>query len=132
MGIERAVWEWLKSCPVGPGLPLEAEFLPVGRGLALQVVEPAHVTRRFILGGQEGRVRFAIVYRLSPSSSEERLEAGETLERLGRWAAQPENWPGELRLRRVEPGGAALKERRPDGTEDWEIMLTLEYEGQAE
>ena len=131
-GIERAVREWLDVCPQKPVGKVDAEFLPTGGGLTVATAQAAKIQKRFILGGYEGQVQFAVVYRLAATDTEERLAADEALERMGAWAEARENWPslGEgFRIRRVERTGAALKERHANGMEDHQMTVTVTYEG---
>ena len=130
--MERTVWEWMKRCPVKPAQRLEAGFLPVGGGLALLTAEPERRTKRFILGGCEAAYTFALVYRLAAATTEERLQADETLDNMGAWAEERENWPelGEgVKVLSVRCDEAAkLVDRYENDLEDHRILITLTYE----
>lgn len=121
----------MQRCPEKPEETLEIEYLPAGGGLALFTAEPEAKTKSFIAGGYEAAYTFVLVYRLATANGEERLTAGETLDRMAAWAERRENWPapdGNARLRRVERTGARLKERHKDGTEDWQVTVRLSFE----
>ena len=74
--------------------------------------------------------QFGILYRSLPADSEERLDAESELNKLGEWAE--ENWPdlddGKTVTTVQRTSSASLLIRHDDNVEDYQILMTMEYE----
>lgn len=128
--IARAVRAWLNTYPDKPMRMVDVEFLGETSGLAMSTVQAAYKTRRFILGGYQAQYQFSILYQTIPTTTNERLEADETLNNYAAWveATRPE-LPESCRfLRCTRNTNAALLGRDADGSEVHQILFTLLYE----
>ena len=128
--IARAVRAWLNTYPDKPMRMVEVEFLGETSGLAMSTVQAAYKTRRFILGGYQAQYQFSILYQTIPTTTNERLEADETLNNYAAWveATRPE-LPESCRfLRCTRNTNAALLGRDANGSEVHQILFTLLYE----
>ena len=128
----RALLAWLDRCPEKPA-EIGYEYLEGdGPGMALQVLQGADGIARYITGGYRAQLRFRLLCRVRPSGRSERLEAAELLEAVGRWAEEQKELPAPgpgircLRVRREDR--PALLARRQDGSEDYQIPMTMIYE----
>lgn len=125
--ISRAVLLWLKK----HSPTIEFEYLPPERsGLSLTTIQGAYKTAQYIDGSYEAQYQFGILYRSLPTDSEERLDAESELNKLGEWAE--ENWPDlgdEKNVTTVQrTSSASLLARYEDKVEDYQILMTMEYE----
>lgn len=126
-GISRAVLSWLKK----HNPDIEFEYLPPERsGMSLTTIQGAYKTAQYIDGSYEAQYQFGILYRSLPTDSEERLDAESELNKLGEWAE--ENWPDlgdEKNVTTVQrTSSASLLKRYDDNVEDYQILMTMEYE----
>ena len=126
-GISRAVLSWLKK----HNPDIEFEYLPPERsGMSLTTIQGAYKTAQYIDGSYEAQYQFGILYRSLPTDSEERLDAESELNKLGEWAE--ENWPDlgdEKNVTTVQrTSSASLLARYEDKVEDYQILMTMEYE----
>ena len=126
-GISRAVLSWLKK----HNPDIEFEYLPPERsGMSLTTIQGAYKTAQYIDGSYEAQYQFGILYRSLPTDSEERLDAESELNKLGEWAE--ENWPDlgdEKNVTTVQrTSSASLLIRHDDNVEDYQILMTMEYE----
>ena len=126
-GISRAVLSWLKKH--NPGI--EFEYLPPERsGMSLTTIQGAYKTAQYIDGSYEAQYQFGILYRSLPTDSEERSDAESELNKLGEWAE--ENWPdlgdGKNVTTVQRTSSASLLARYDDNVEDYQILMTMEYE----
>ena len=126
-GISRAVLSWLKK----HNPDIEFEYLPPERsGMSLTTIQGAYKTAQYIDGSYEAQYQFGILYRSLPTDSEERLDAESELNKLGEWAE--ENWPDlgdEKNVTTVQrTSSASLLARYDDNVEDYQILMTMEYE----
>ena len=125
--ISRAVLSWLKK----HNPDIEFEYLPPERsGMSLTTIQGAYKTAQYIDGSYEAQYQFGILYRSLPTDSEERLDAESELNKLGEWAE--ENWPDlgdEKNVTTVQrTSSASLLARYDDNVEDYQILMTMEYE----
>lgn len=126
-GISRAVLSWLKK----HNPDIEFEYLPPERsGMSLTTIQGAYKTAQYIDGSYEAQYQFGILYRSLPTDSEERLDAESELNKLGEWAE--ENWPdlgdGKNVTTVQRTSSASLLARYEDKVEDYQILMTMEYE----
>ncbi len=126
-GISRAVLSWLKK----HNPDIEFEYLPPERsGMSLTTIQGAYKTAQYIDGSYEAQYQFGILYRSLPTDSEERLDAESELNKLGEWAE--ENRPDlgdEKNVTTVQrTSSASLIARYEDKVEDYQILMTMEYE----
>lgn len=126
-GISRAVLSWLKK----HNPDIEFEYLPPERsGMSLTTIQGAYKTAQYIDGSYEAQYQFGILYRSLPTDSEERLDAESELNKLGEWAE--ENWPdlgdGKNVTTVQRTSSASLLARYDDNVEDYQILMTMEYE----
>lgn len=126
-GISRAVLLWLKKHSPA----IEFEYLPPERsGMSLTTIQGAYKTAQYIDGSYEAQYQFGILYRSLPTDSEERLDAESELNKLGEWAE--ENWPdlddGKTVTTVQRTSSASLLARYEDKVEDYQILMTMEYE----
>lgn len=128
--IARAVRAWLNRYPDKPLSLVDVEFLKETEGLALETVQAAYKTRRYILGGYQAQYQFAILYQTIPSTVNERLVADEVLNNYAAWveSTTPE-LPENCRFLRCNRNtNAALLARMENGAEVHQILFTLFYE----
>lgn len=129
--IARAVRAWLNRYPNKPEAKVDVEFLGETSGLSLVTVPAAYITRGpFILGGYEAQYQFAIQYKTTPVTTNERLEADEILNDYAAWveSTKPE-LPQGCRFRRCRRTNiAALISPDANGSEIHQILFTLLYE----
>ena len=126
-GVSRAVLLWLK----GYAPEIEFEYLPPERsGMMLTSVQSAYKTAQYIDGGYAAQYPFGVMYRALPTDSEERLDVESLLNELGAWAEENPPMLGEgmtvTSVERTTPAG--LIARYEDLTEDYQILLTINYE----
>ena len=128
--VARAVRAWLQMCPNKPVRTVDMEYLGGETSLTLSTVQAAYKTRRYILGGYQAQYQFSILYQTIPTTTNERLEADETLNNMAAWveATKPE-LPEQCHfLRCTRNTDAALLGRNENGSEIHQIMFTLQYE----
>lgn len=128
--IARAVRAWLNMYPDKPVAKLDVEYLGETLGLTISTVQAAYKTRRYITGGYQAQYQFSILYRIVPTTTNERLEADEVLNNYAAWAesTSPE-LPQNCRFVRCSRNtNAALLGRDADGSEVHQILFTLLYE----
>lgn len=128
--VARAVRAWLQTYPDKPFSKLDVEYLGETAGLTISTVQAAYKTRRYILGGYQAQYQFALLYRMVPTTTNERLEADEVLNNYAAWAeASAPVLPSGCRfLRCNRTTNAALLGRDADGSEVHQILFTLLYE----
>ena len=128
--ISRAVRTWLNSYPDKPMRVVDVEFLGETSGLALETIQAAYRTRRYITGGYQAQYQFGILYQTIATTANERLEADEILNEYATWAeATSPELPEGCRFIRVERNtNAAILSRDANGSEIHQILLTLLYE----
>ena len=98
--------------------------------MSLTTIQGAYKAAQYIDGSYEAQYQFGILYRSLPTDSEERLDAESELNKLGEWAE--ENWPdlgdGKNVTTVQRTSSASLLARYDDNVEDYQILMTMEYE----
>lgn len=98
--------------------------------MSLTTIQGAYKTAQYIDGSYEAQYQFGILYRSLPTDSEERLDAESELNKLGEWAEG--NWPdlgdGKNVTTVQRTSSASLLARYEDKVEDYQILMTMEYE----
>lgn len=132
--IDRSVLTWLNTIPFIPEavsvIKTEPQLPVDGEGMAMSAVTNAYINKKNILGGYEAEYTFKIIYRIKPgNSTNARLEALETLNRMGDWCH--ENKPdlgANIRVIRVLPTAPAeLYAPYVNGDEDYFITMRITY-----
>lgn len=126
--IARTVRAWLNTCSYKPR-KIGFEYLSE-LGMAMSTIQGIY-TKRFIDGSYEAQYQFRLVYRLIPSTDDERLTADETLNKIGRWItveADPPVISNNIIVRKFERTMSSLFNRYDDGAEDHIIDITMTYE----
>ena len=128
--IARFVRAWLNGYENKPMRMVDVEFLGETSGLALETIQAAYKTKRYITGGYQAQYRFSILYRTVPNTANERLQADEILNDYAAWAeATPPTLPEGCVFLKVERNSnAALLSREQNGSEVHQIQMTLLYE----
>lgn len=130
--VSRALLIWLNQYPDKPVGRIEFEFLGKANGMSLSTVTASYKTEEYITGAYDAQYQFAILYRVSPETSGDRLNAAEILDTLGRWAEERRDLPplGEgMTATRIERNSTgSLIARYDDNTEDYQILMNLLYE----
>ena len=130
--VSRALLIWLNQFPDKPVNRIEFEFLNKDIGMSLSTVTAAYKTEEFISGAYNAQYQFAILYRVSPETSGDRLNAAEVLDTLGRWAEDrtdlPPLGPNMTATRMERNSTGSLIARYDDNSEDYQILMNLLYE----
>lgn len=130
--ISRKLLAWLNTFPDVPlSIDLiDYEFMDAGApGMSMSLVQSAYVVERFIHGPYTAEYQFKIIYRTKPSSPGGRLDADETLDALGGWAAGQTPDIGEgLEVQELEQTTrSSLFARIEGGWEDHQIFFRMTY-----
>lgn len=130
--VSRAVLTWLDQYPDKPTAHIEFEFLGNDSGMSLSTVTAAYKTEEYITGAYNAQYQFAILYRVSPQTSGDRLRAAEILDTLGRWAEERKDLPqlgaGMTATQMERNSIGSLVARYDDKTEDYQLLMTMNYE----
>ena len=131
--ISRAVLVWLNQYEDKPVSIINYEYLDADTtSVALSTIQSAFITKKYICGGYLAQFQFKIIYRLHPTTNNDRLSADEFLNALGDWAATREDKPSlsdGVAVRRIECNTrSSLFARYEDGSEDHQILMTMTYE----
>lgn len=130
--VSRALLVWLNQYQEKPINHIEFEFLGKDGGMALSSITAAYKTTEYITGNYDAQYQFAIIYRVMPSTSGERLTAAESLDTLGRWAEARTDLPvlgTNMTAMLIERNSTASMIRRfDDGSEDYQLLMNLIYE----
>ena len=128
--VARAVRAWLNQYPNKPMRMVDVDFLGETSALAMETVQAAYKTHRYITGGYQAQLQFAILYQTIPTTANERLETDEILNNYAEWAetSQPTLPAGCVFIRCNRTTNAALLGRNDNGTEVHQILFTLLYE----
>lgn len=128
--IARFVRAWLNSYESKPMQMVDVEFLGESSGLALETIQAAYKTKRYITGGYQAQYRFGILYQTIPTTANERLKADEVLNDYAAWAeTNPPTLPEGCVFLKVERNSnAAILSRDPNGSEIHQILMNLLYE----
>lgn len=124
---------WMNTCP---GLPAQIERvryeqMPANTVcMALDAVQGAYITKRYILGGHQSEYPFKVIYRHLPDVENQESDADGLLDRLGDWAQSQRPQLGEgVRIVRIElTQRSAVLAAYDSGYEDHQILLKLIYE----
>lgn len=131
--ISRLLLAWLNQFPGKPVTLINYEFLKDGEpGMALSTIQAAYKTRKYITGGYQAQYQFKVIYRVLPSTNNDRLKADELLNTFGDWASAREDLPvlGDgVRCLKVEATTrSSLFGRYENGDEDHQILMNMFYE----
>lgn len=131
--VSRILLSWLNQFPDKPVQIINFENLEADTvSMALSTVQSTYITKRDIFGGYQAQYQFNILYRVHPSTNNDRLSADELLNTLGDWAASREQKPelsGGARVVKIECNTrATLLYQNDDGSEDHQILMTMTYE----
>lgn len=130
--VSRSLLIWLNQYPNKPVSRIEFEFLGKQSGMSLSTVTAAYKTEEYITGAYDAQYQFAILYRVSPETSGDRLSASEMLDTIGRWAEERTDLPplgSNMTATRIERNSTgSMIARYDDGTEDYQILMNLLYE----
>lgn len=131
--ISRLLLAWLNQFSDKPVSLINYEFLKDGEpSMALSTIQAAYKTRKFITGGYEAQYQFKVIYRVQPTTNNDRLKADELLNSLGDWASAREDLPilGDgVRCLKVEANTrSSLFARYENGDEDHQILMNMLYE----
>lgn len=100
-------------------------------GMILTVIQ-GNITRPYIYGGYQAVFQFGIIYRIHPSqtSANARLQAIETLNRLGDYAVstKPDLGGGVCPVKCEVTSQGAMFAVYENGDEDYQILMKLTYE----
>lgn len=135
--VARALLNWLNQYPYFPerAAKIEMEFLGKSAGMGLFASASAYKTREFISGAYEAQYQFALQFRTAPANSAQRLKAAETLSRIAEWAEKREDLPdlgaGKYAVSVARSSPAVLTARYEDGSEDYQILMSLNYNVRA-
>lgn len=130
--ISKLILDWLRNCPYIPtDLKLKYQYLDDHRGISLHTMKGAIKEHSYVGGGYEGLYPFAIYLRDSPDSTNEMLDCSLTLNSIGEWVQDQDDYPdledGEINS--IEwLTNANLVQRFEDGIEDWMITFELRFE----
>lgn len=131
--ISRMMLSWINQFPNKPVPVINYEFLRDGKpGMALSTIQAAYKTKQYITGGYQAQYQFKVIYRVQPSTNNDRLIADETLNKLGDWMAIRADLPvlgGGIRSIRVDATTrSSLFARYENGDEDHQILMNMIYE----
>lgn len=130
--VSRSLLVWLNQYPDKPVNRIEFEFLGKTSGMSLSTVTAAYKTEEYITGAYDAQYQFAILYRVVPEGSSDRLNAAEILDTLGRWAESRQDKPTlglGMNVTSIERNStASMIARYDDGTEDYQLLMNMNYE----
>lgn len=130
--ISRSILDWFNECPTKPVRAIGFEYLDADEtGMALSTIQGAYRVKEHITGTYEARYQFRLIYRIQPNGDHDRLKADEVLDGIADWAASrldmPSLGPG-MTVESIEPDSkSALLARYKDGSEDHQILMTMNY-----
>lgn len=130
--VSRSLLIWLNQYPQKPVTRIEFEYLPNAPSISVSSITAAFKTAEYISGAYEAQYQFAVLYRIKPEASGERLNAVELLDNLGKWAElrvdKPVLGPDKTVTAVERNSTATMIARYDDGTEDYQILMNLLYE----
>jgi len=128
--IGRKLLSWLNKVPDKPVKTINYDNLEMNApSMALVPIQSAEVVKSYMRGNYKGEYQFKIVYRIRPSSNNDRLSTDELLNRMGDWTKgqRPDIGKG-LGVLKIEPTTRAAKlASYEDGDEDRQILMKLTY-----
>lgn len=131
--VSRGLLVWLNEYADRPTI-INYEYLEDDSvGMAMSSIQSAYKTRQYIDGTYEAEYQFKIIYRLYPSTSNnKRLEADELLNALADWAVSrkphPQIGTNKVVTKMACNTRSSLFARYEDGAEDHQILMTMTYE----
>lgn len=130
--VSRALLMWLNQYPDKPVSRIEFEYLSENYGMSLSTVTAAYKLDEDIGGDYTAQYQFAVLYRVHPEFTGDRLAASEALDNFGRWAENRQDKPAlgaGMSVAKLERNStAAMTARYEDGTEDYQILMNMTYE----
>lgn len=132
--IARALLVWLNTYPDKPVALIDYECLEGDmESMSVSEIQGAYKTRQYIDGGYEAQYQFKVIYRTSSLNSlDKRLKAAEMLNRFADWVVDEGGSPvlgeGKTFKKATTNARATLFARYPDGSEDWQVLMTMTYE----
>lgn len=131
--ISRLLLAWINQFPDKPVNVVNYEFLKDGEpSMALSTIQAAYKLRQYITGGYSAQYQFKIIYRVQPTTNNDRLKADELLNAFGDWATSRSDLPvlGDgIRCQKVEATTrSSLFGRYENGDEDHQILMIMNYE----
>lgn len=131
--ISRVLLAWINQFPDKPVSLINYEFLRDGEpSMALSTIQGAYKTKRYITGGYEAQYQFKLIYRVQPTTNNDRLKADELLNGFGDWATTRNDLPvlgTGIRCIRIEANTrSSLFARYENGDEDHQILMNMIYE----
>lgn len=131
--ISRLLLAWLNQFPDKPVTLINYEFLSDGvPSMALSTIQAAYKTKKYITGGYQAQYQFKVIYRVQPSTNNDRLKSDELLNALGDWATDRADLPAlgdGIRCLKVEATTrSSLFARYENGDEDHQILMNMMYE----
>lgn len=131
--ISRLLLAWVNQFPGKPVNLINYEFLKDGEpSMALSTIQAAYKTRKYITGDYQAQYQFKVIYRVQPSTNNDRLKADELLNAFGDWATAREDLPvlgDRARCLKVEATTrSSMFGRYENGDEDHQILMNMTYE----
>jgi hypothetical protein len=134
--ISRSLLSWLNNWPDKPVGVINFTYVPDdAEGMSLSTPQGTFMVRKYVRGAYQARYTFKIIYRVIPgNSNNKRLTADETLESFADWIIkngtipQLEDGKKVVKFSRSESDpDSVLFNRYEDGTEDHQIIMTMDY-----
>lgn len=134
--ISRSLLSWLNTWPDKPVGVINFTYVPDdAEGMSLSTPQGTFMVRKYVRGAYQARYTFKIIYRVIPgNSNNKRLTADETLESFADWIInngtmpQLEDGKKVVKFSRSESDpDSVLFNRYEDGTEDHQIIMTMDY-----
>lgn len=132
--VARALLVWLNSWPGKPVDLINFEFLQDdAECMTMSEIQGAYKTKQYIDGSYEAQYQFKVIYRsASLNSLDKRLKAIEMLNAFADWMGNAETTPmlgaGRIFKEIKTNSRASLFGRYADGTEDIQVLMTMNYE----
>lgn len=135
--VSRGLLSWLNQYPDKPLQAINFNFLPAdGVGMSLETIQGPYKTKEYLRGEYMAQYQFRILYRVQPgNSNNNRLAGDEVLDTLADWAVDrarkrdvPDIGADKLAKRIICNARSAMTARYEDGSEDHQVLMTMEYE----
>lgn len=137
--VSRGILAWLNQYPGKPVKTINFEYLPPdGEGMSMETIQGAYKTKEYLRGAYLAQYQFRLLYRFQPgpgASNNNRLTGSEMLNALADWAVETAtsgNVPalGERKQAKkiICNARAAIIARYDDGSEDHQVLMTMEYQ----
>lgn len=136
--VGRALLNWFNEYPDLPRYidHISAEYLGSENGMGLFATTAAYKTQEYISGAYDAQYQFSLQYRTVTTDSDGRLDAAEVLSNIASWAEKREDLPDlgagkrVISIERTSP--AVMVARYEDGSEDYQILMVMDYEVRPE